>query len=238
MSRNPPVTTRTVHLDSQSLVTIRDTPRMPSSSSKRTKGREERRSRVLAAAMQLADEGGYDAVQMRSVAERSGVALGTIYRYFSGKDELLIAGLAGWVKLTRIQLEEGRVKGDTPHDRLVWLLERTAASTDEHPMLLSALVTAQRTTSRTAVPYKLEVEREVQALVVSALGPDSKLDNAGVARVIGHVWSSALNRWVSGLAPDGSVRDELLHAASLVASAPPSGPAAAPSELDAWVSAG
>ena len=52
-------------------------------------GRQERRTRVIEAAMRLALAGGYDAVQMRAVAERADVAIGTIYRYFSGKDDLI-----------------------------------------------------------------------------------------------------------------------------------------------------
>ena len=50
-----------------------------------------RRGRVLDAALELAAEGGYDAVQMRDVAARAQVALGTIYRYFASKDHLLAA---------------------------------------------------------------------------------------------------------------------------------------------------
>ena len=58
-----------------------------------TRAQRDRGIRVLETAMRMAGEGGYEAVQMRAVAEQSGVALGTIYRYFSGKDELLVAGL-------------------------------------------------------------------------------------------------------------------------------------------------
>ena len=57
---------------------------------------KDRRRRVIKAAMEMADEGGYEAVHMRQVAERSGVALGTIYRYFNSKDQLLLAVLAEW----------------------------------------------------------------------------------------------------------------------------------------------
>ena len=45
---------------------------------------------------------GADAVQMRDVAGRSGVALATVYRYFSSKEHLLAAALEDWQKrLTR-----------------------------------------------------------------------------------------------------------------------------------------
>ena len=61
-----------------------------------TRSQKARRTRVIEAAMALASEGGYDAVQMRDVAERADVALGTIYRYFASKDQLLAAALVEW----------------------------------------------------------------------------------------------------------------------------------------------
>ena len=42
----------------------------------------ERRRRILDATIALANEGGFDAVQMREVADNADVALGTLYRYF------------------------------------------------------------------------------------------------------------------------------------------------------------
>ncbi|MEZ5165347.1 MAG: TetR family transcriptional regulator [Acidimicrobiales bacterium] len=57
----------------------------------RATGKAARRSRVIETAMVMANEGGYEAVQMRAVAERAGVSLGTIYRYFNGKDDLLLS---------------------------------------------------------------------------------------------------------------------------------------------------
>jgi AcrR family transcriptional regulator len=53
----------------------------------------ERRRRILDATVALAAKGGYDAVQMRTVAERAEVALGTLYRYFPSKVHLLVAAL-------------------------------------------------------------------------------------------------------------------------------------------------
>lgn len=41
--------------------------------------------------MQAASEGGMAAVQMAPVAERTGIAAGTVYRYFPGKSDLVAA---------------------------------------------------------------------------------------------------------------------------------------------------
>ena len=46
----------------------------------------ERRKRILDATLALASKGGYDAVQMRTVATQANVALGTLYRYFNSKE--------------------------------------------------------------------------------------------------------------------------------------------------------
>src|SRR6185503_800266 len=53
----------------------------------------DRRKRILDATLALASKGGYDAVQMRTVAERADVALGTLYRYFPSKIHLLVSAL-------------------------------------------------------------------------------------------------------------------------------------------------
>ena len=92
------------------------------------------------------------------------------------------------------------------------------AQLEDHLSLLVgwALITALSTTDPAAAEYKLAVEREVRQLVETAIGDDNDIDAAGVARVLGHVWSSAISRWVGGVAPDGSVEAELRHAARLL----------------------
>lgn len=49
----------------------------------------EREHTILAAAQTLAGEGGMAAVQIATVAERAGVAAGTVYRYFPSKNDLV-----------------------------------------------------------------------------------------------------------------------------------------------------
>ena len=61
-----------------------------------------RRAKIIEAVIDLIADVGAEAVQMRDVAQHSGVALATVYRYFSSKDHLLAAALEDWQKrLTR-----------------------------------------------------------------------------------------------------------------------------------------
>lgn len=67
-----------------------------------------RRAKLVETVIELVGEVGPDAVQMRDVAERSGIALGTAYRYFASKEHLLAVALAEWQeRLTRRVLHPG-----------------------------------------------------------------------------------------------------------------------------------
>lgn len=58
---------------------------------RRARDREEVRRALLDAARELLEGEGYAAVTMRRVAERAEYGLGTVYSYFSDKDDLLYA---------------------------------------------------------------------------------------------------------------------------------------------------
>src|ERR1700757_3888624 len=78
----------------------------------------DRRKRILDATLALASKGGYEAVQMRAVAERADVALGTLYRYFPSKIHLLVSALAREFERTQDRIDRAILRGDTPYDRI------------------------------------------------------------------------------------------------------------------------
>jgi AcrR family transcriptional regulator len=62
---------------------------MPYRTTERTEARRtETRKRIVTAARELIAEGGYIAAQIAAVADRAGVAVGTVYRHFPSKSEL------------------------------------------------------------------------------------------------------------------------------------------------------
>jgi AcrR family transcriptional regulator len=48
------------------------------------------RERLLTAAQELIEQGGYGAASVIAIAERAGVAAGTLYRHFTSKEELFV----------------------------------------------------------------------------------------------------------------------------------------------------
>jgi AcrR family transcriptional regulator len=63
------------------------------------------RGRVLTAARDLFDEIGYDETTIRMVAERAGVAVGSVFTTFAGKAELLSQVMADRVDALQAELE-------------------------------------------------------------------------------------------------------------------------------------
>ncbi len=51
----------------------------------------DKRKEIISVAMELLAENGFHGVPMSMIADRANVAVGTIYRYFAGKDELINA---------------------------------------------------------------------------------------------------------------------------------------------------
>ena len=176
-----------------------------------------RRERVIRAALQLGSTGGYDAVQMRDVATTAGVALGTIYRYFSSKDHLLAAAQVEWVKDLERRVIQRPPTGETTADRVVSVLRRATRAMEREPRLSEALVTAISSPDKGAAQCQKEVSASMTRILGSAIGDD--LDpafKAQITRTLGHVWFSALIGWVNDWSGIGQVGDEVEIAAHLV----------------------
>ena len=62
---------------------------------------EDKRRRILSAALDCFEKQGFDAARMDDIARRAGVAKGTIYNYFKNKEELLRALAEGFAGVMR-----------------------------------------------------------------------------------------------------------------------------------------
>jgi len=177
----------------------------------------ERKRRLLAAATELAAEGGYDAVQMRDVASRAGVALGTLYRHYSSKDQLLVAALDAQAATLRDRIAQRPPDGDTPAIRVANVLRRACRALERQPRVTAAMMTAMSAGDETTTPTKREVDATLKAIIEHAIAANGDVDDLdGVVRVLGHVWFATLSYWVNGLATPGEMAADLERTAHLL----------------------
>jgi AcrR family transcriptional regulator len=179
----------------------------------------DRQKRILDATLALASKGGYDAVQMRTVAEKADVALGTLYRYFPSKIHLLVSALAREFGETVDKLSRTPIPGDTPYDRMLYVLRRTTRAWQRDPMLAEAMTRAFMFADPSAAAEVNVVARQMEQMFSLAMrdgehGPSA--DDAAIARVIGDVWMSNLVVWVTRRASAEDVSAHLELAARLL----------------------
>jgi TetR/AcrR family transcriptional regulator, cholesterol catabolism regulator len=177
----------------------------------------ERRQRILDATLALASKGGYEAVQMRAVADRAGVALGTLYRYFPSKIHLLVSGLAREFERNQEKLDRTPIPGDTPYDRMLYVLGRLTRTMQREPMLTEAMTRAFMFADPSAAAEVNTVARLMERMFTGAMHEgEPSADEIAIARVIGDVWLSALVAWVTRRASANDVSNQLELAARLL----------------------
>jgi len=101
-----------------------------------------RRAKIIEALIDLIAEVGAEAVQMRDVSQRSGVALATVYRYFNSKDHLLAAALEDWQKrLTRrILTSRGGRSDQDPLPGVLDYLRRAQRAFHRNPKMTALML--------------------------------------------------------------------------------------------------
>jgi AcrR family transcriptional regulator len=186
------------------------TPTAPPDEDGGSPAQRERRRRILDATLALASKGGFDAVQMRAVADRADVALGTLYRYFPSKIHLLVAALIREFGAAQERLERTRIPGDTQAERVLHVLGRNTRSLQRDPHLTEAMTRAFMFADTSVAAEVSEAGRLVERMFIHAMGVSEPTDeDRAIARVIGDVWLSNLVAWVTRRASAEDVTNRL-----------------------------
>src|SRR4051794_4589920 len=130
-----------------------------------------RHDAIIAAAAALAGEGGINAVQIGPVAERAGIAAGTVYRYFPSKADVIVALVA------------------SVSEREIGAMQRAA---DAAPGPLSALAAAITTFSARALAQRKLAFALIAEPFDAALDTDRLTFRAAIVAEIGRRLSAAM----------------------------------------------
>lgn len=150
------------------------------------------RERLLAAARELIETGGYGSASVVAIAERTGVAAATLYRHFPSKEELFIEVFrdvcAGEMRAMALAADDA---GPGAVVRLEAVLSTFARRALQNPRLawallaepVDALVDAERLEYRRR--YAEEIEGELRAGIAAGEIPDQDVAFTAAALVGG-----------------------------------------------------
>lgn len=183
-----------------------------------TPSQRARQERILAAALELAD-GGYDAVQMREVAERAGVALGTLYRYFPSKKHLLVAAMGRELTAMRDAVRVRGVGPEMAQERVLSVIVGVTEALGRNRQLSAAMVRAFMGAD-TSVAEDVDRVGTIMVEIISwathgAEEPPT-LQDAIVAGIIGKVWLFDIHAWLADRMTIQDVKLDLAHTIATV----------------------
>ena len=172
-----------------------------------------RLERAQAAAVELAREGGYDAVTMVRVAERSGISRASLYHHYSSKDHLLVAAFADMMDVQVSSPTPETLARPTAVERVLGLFDQAIEGALVDHLFVDAYVRAfQRAPYDlvTAVPNVFA--DHIDTAIGSAIRPPRRGE---LARVLEYVFSTVLLSVVGrGLSADELRGEPVDHARS------------------------
>jgi len=185
--------------------------------------------RIVDAATQLAEKGGFDGVKLRDVAEVSEVALGTLYKYFRSKEDILLFALAEEVERMEATLAAKPIEGASPRERLTGFFQQATRSLTRKPHFARAVLRSLASGDSDTATKVAEFHGRMSTMIVSVLrgtpvGPASHEDPASVATtreremafVLQNVWYASLIGWAGGLHSTKAVAEHVTSAAALM----------------------
>ncbi|NRA02176.1 MAG: TetR family transcriptional regulator [Myxococcales bacterium] len=181
---------------------------------------EERADRIVTTAVELAGAGGFEAVRLRDVASNAGVALGTLYRHFHSKEDLLVAALARESDAVERHFELKPARGETALERLTNFFRTTTRMLCRRPKLLRAVLRAAASGDPGLAERVERFHRRSTQWVVAALRGESFSELRGpeqdVAELLQQVWFALLVGWAGGLHSQAEIVEKVRTAAEIL----------------------
>jgi TetR/AcrR family transcriptional regulator, cholesterol catabolism regulator len=196
----------------------RGAPRTPPASQRA------RRERILDAAVELAAEGGWEAVQMREVADRADVALGTLYRYFPSKVHLLVSAMGRTFQALQDSVQVSDDPGSTPEERVYRVVAAVTRYLAKNRRLSGAMIRALMMADAEAGKEVDAVSNLMVGFITTASqgsGSTPTERDALVAHIIGKVWLTDVLTLLSRRMTVSAVLDDLEATIALVMSRQP-----------------
>jgi len=188
---------------------------------------EERARRIMETAVELAEDGGFEAVRLRDVADRAGVALGTLYRRFHSKEDLLAAALERDSEELERRILARPPRGETAAERVTGFFAAGTRGLCRRPNLTRAFLRAMTSGDPAIAGRVSRFHDRMTGLITLAIRGDEQPEGttglteppsereSTIALLLEHIWFSCLVAWASGLHSQAGIIEQM-HDASIM----------------------
>jgi AcrR family transcriptional regulator len=177
---------------------------------------------------ELAEDGGFEAVRLRDVADRAGVALGTLYRRFRSKEDLLAAALERDSEELERRILARPPRGDTAAERVTGFFAAGTRGLCRRPNLTRAFLRAM-TSGDPAIAGRVSRfhDRMTGLITLAIRGDEQPKGTTGlteppserestIALLLEHIWFSCLVAWASGLHSQAGIIEQMHDASTML----------------------
>jgi AcrR family transcriptional regulator len=186
-------------------------------------GQRARRERIVRAGLELLEEGEYDSIHVRDVAQRADVALGTMYHYFSSKEHLYAAVMLEWASTFRSGIARKPLDGQTSQERLKDLFGRVIRAFERHPQFLRLEIVLENSTDPHAREMFAVFSDHNRSTFATALDTLPVAEAREVTGITAIVMGSMLHAWALERVKIGTVYESVFLVIDLIFSPPPGG---------------
>lgn len=170
-----------------------------------------RRDKILDVAVALAEEGGFENVRQRDVAARAGVALGTLYKSFRSKEDILTAALDREAEMLERRLEDKPCPGHTSSERVSSLFSVMTRGLCKKPKYARAVLRAMASGEPEVAGKVAAYQERITGLIIAAMRGVGRLTYADIkasppsakearmAAALQQFWFAALVGWSAEL---------------------------------------
>ena len=185
--------------------------------------RQARETRIVDAVVELAEEGGFEAVRSRTICTRAEVTMGTLYRHFSSIEEILLYAFARDFGVFEEDFPESGIPGDTAAERLGLLFRGLTDTLVQRPLFARAVVRAIASGQSKALERVGDLDATLQVYIEAAwlgVGPGAREDASTpesrlVASTLERVWFSLMIGWAASMKDVDEVVSELSQTVAL-----------------------
>ena len=139
---------------------------------------DDRAKRIVETAVALAERDGYQAVRLRDVAASAQVALGTVYKRFASKEEILIAALEQESEKLVAKIGKQPVPGEGPRERVHFVFSALTRGLLRRPNLAKALVRSLASGDPNITERVASFHALITAMVMAAIRGEAASEQA------------------------------------------------------------